>query len=309
MIIETEFKGTKAIKFENANLTAIILPEIGGKVASLFSKRKDFEVIFQNKEDVYRKASLYDDFGEFDAAGFDDAFPAIVGGNVKVGDKVIQYPDHGEIWSGSFSYVIKANQAELYFESTILSYSYKKTISLKENGLLIKYEIVNRGTEMFPCIWAAHYLVNCEENMELLLPQGTEHVVNVSSSKFLGAEATVHSYPKTLSLDGEIYHLNKIYPESAKKCEKFYTFEQLNEGSCGIFYPHKDLTYRINFDKTQFPYIGFWVTEGGFRGDYNCALEPANGFYDSIDIAKKEGKVYLLESGAILDFSMEIEIF
>ncbi len=55
------------------------------------------------------------------------------------------------------------------------------------------------------------------------------------------------------------------------------------------------MTYKLGWDKDKLPYLGFWITDGGFRGDYNCALEPSTGYYDSIDIATKNGKVsYLL---------------
>ena len=307
MITEIEFKESKAIQLENENVKAIVLPEMGGKIASLFSKEKEFELIFQNKEAVYAKASLNDNFGSFDASGFDDAFPSINGGMVKIGDKEIQYPDHGEIWSGSFSYIIKDEKVELYYKSAILPYTYKKIISLKEERLLVEYKIENIGTEAFPCIWAAHYLVNCEANMELLLPKGTKQVINVLDSNFLGKEGTVHNFPTTLDLNGNQYNLNRIYPNAANKCEKFYTYNELREGSCGVYYPSKNLRYTLNFDKDKFPYIGFWITEGGFRGDYNCALEPANGFYDSISKAEKENKLYLLKAGDILDFNMIIE--
>ena len=308
MIIECEFKGSKAILLENSYLKAIILPSIGGKVAFLFSKEKEFELIFQNKEASYKKPTIYDDFGLYDAAGFDDAFPSINKGKIKVGDKEIEYPDHGEIWSGDFSYELNDQKIELHFKSSILPYIYKKTISLNKKELLLEYEIQNIGSEDFPCIWAAHFLINCEENMEIYLPKGTKNVINVKDSDYLGNIGTIHSYPNTLDLDNKVYNLNKVFPKSYNKCEKYYTYENLEEGICGAYYPNKNITYNLKFDKNVFPYIGLWVTEGGFRGDYNCALEPANGFYDSIEIAEKEDKLYILKAGAKLEFAIEIQL-
>ena len=45
------------------------------------------------------------------------------------------------------------------------------------------------------------------------------------------------------------------------------------------------LTYRYDADKV--PYLGVWKTQGGYRGDYNIALEPCTGVYDDLYVAHK----------------------
>ena len=97
MIEKTNFKGIEAIKLENNYLKVIIIPELGGKIASIYNIEKDFELLFQNKEDIYVKPKLYDAFEKFDASGFDDAFPTIDKCSVYINNKHIEYPDHGEM--------------------------------------------------------------------------------------------------------------------------------------------------------------------------------------------------------------------
>jgi hypothetical protein len=189
-----------------------------------------------------------------------------------------------------------------------LPYTYKKIVSIENNEVILEYEITNKSSIDFPCIWAAHFLVNCHESMKLIMPDNTDEVINVISSTYLGDIGETYSYPIALDHLGKEYFLDRVYPESAKKVEKYYINQEISEGKCGIYYPHKDVTYRLHFDKNIMPYLGFWVTEGGFRGDYNCALEPANGFYDNIDIAVREGKIFTLKAGEILKFQIKIEI-
>lgn len=50
------------------------------------------------------------------------------------------------------------------------------------------------------------------------------------------------------------------------------------------------------------------VSAGGFRGDYNCALEPANGYYDDIRIAHRNQSLYYLRKGKPLQFTLELEV-
>ena len=126
MITKATFKGTDSIVLESGAVKVVILPEIGGKVASFYHKSKDFELLFQNKENFYRRPELYSPFECFDAAGFDDAFPSIDAGEVGIGDRSIQYPDHGEIWSMPFEYECYDARVELWCESKILPYTYRK---------------------------------------------------------------------------------------------------------------------------------------------------------------------------------------
>ncbi|TDT52023.1 DUF5107 domain-containing protein [Fonticella tunisiensis] len=308
MILESIFKGEKALILESEVLKVVVLPDIGGKIASIYHKGKDFELLFQNKEKIYRRPELYAAFENYDASGFDDAFPTIDACRVMYDGKKVLYPDHGEVWTSSFNYKIEDNRAYLWFKSAILPYEYKKVLELDGDRLLLKYEIINTGKDAFPCIWAMHCLINCHEDMELIFPEGTSEVINVHESSRLGEVNKVHSYPVTKDLDGRDYRLDRVLGREANHSEKYYVNGKVREGRCGAYYPHKDITYSVKFDKEKLPYIGFWVTEGGFRGDYNCALEPTNGFYDSIDITAKNGKVYSLDPGKELKFDIEINL-
>lgn len=308
MIKECLFKGCQAVKLENELIRVIVLPSMGGKVASIYKKDKEFELLYQNKEEVYKKPKIYDTFSAYDASGFDDAFPSIDISKVNISGKEILYPDHGEIWSADFTYKIEDEKVHLVYESTILKYRYEKIFSLSKDNLISDYKISNFGDYEFPCIWVMHSLIVCEEDMELIFPKGTKEIINVLNSKFLGEAGKIHSYPITMASSGKHYELNKILPLNSNNMEKYYVKGSVTEGLCGAYYPSKDVNYRIYFDKSKLPYLGFWITEGGFRGDYNCALEPANGYYDSVETAEKEQKLYKLKPNETLEFTLRIEI-
>lgn len=308
MIRESVFKGVKSFELENAVIKAIVLPDVGGKVASLYRKDKAFELLFQNKEEIYTKSTLYAPFELFDASGFDDAFPTIDSCKVMVGGREVLYPDHGEIWSATFDYEVQGEKLVLKYHSKILDYSYEKSFELEEDRLKVSYNIKNTGEHHIPCLWAFHCLINCEEDMEIIFPEGTEQVLNVHGSKHLGEIGTVHNYPIAKTPLGEAFNLNKVLPLSSNNTEKYYALGKVEKGQCGAYYPSKDVHYNVYFNKEVLPYVGFWVTEGGFRGDYNCALEPCNGYYDSIDIAEKNNALYVLCPKEELNFNIEIEM-
>lgn len=308
MIYKHVFKGIECIILENKTLKIVVLPSIGGKIASIYNKEKDFELLFQNKNNEYIHPKLNDNFAEFDASGFDDAFPTIDISEISYCGRKIIYPDHGEIWSSSLDYKLSDNDVELFVQSSILPYSYKKTISLNNENLNIVYHIENTGSEPFPCIWAMHCLVNCEENMELTFPKGTTEILNVQDSINLGKKNTSHQYPLTKDVSNQDYYLNKVYKKSCNNTEKYYVNGEVTEGKCSIYYPDHNILYCVKFDVDKMPYLGFWVTEGGFRGDYNCAFEPTNGFYDGIETAKNSKNLFYLSPDKPLDFTISLSL-
>ncbi|WP_138206835.1 hypothetical protein [Haloimpatiens lingqiaonensis] len=145
--------------------------------------------------------------------------------------------------------------------------------------------------------------------MEINFPKGTNQIINVHKSNNLGNLNSIHAYPETTTPEGKIYSLNKVGKKQLNNTEKYYVYNKIHEGVCSVYYPSKDITYKINFNKDVLPYVGFWVTEGGFRGDYNCALEPTNGFYDNIPIAKENNKLFYLRKEEALNFQICIELF
>lgn len=298
----------KSVELSNDKLRIIIIPELGGKIASVYNLEKDFELLFQNKENNYKIPELYSNFAQFDASGFDDAFPGIESESVMINEEKLLYPDHGEVWTTPFMYRIENDKLIMSCRSSILPYQYSKILYLEENSLVIHYEITNFGEYPFPCLWTMHCLINCCPDMELIFPTGTDKIELAQDSKFLGKKGEIHPFPLTESLDGNDYYLNRVLPPQSKNTEKYYVNGKVSEGKCGAYYPQKDVCFMIKYDANKLPYLGFWVTEGGFRGDYNCALEPSNGYYDSIDTAKKNNALPILEPNQKMQFSLELEL-
>jgi hypothetical protein len=73
-------------------------------------------------------------------------------------------------------------------------------------------------------------------------------------------------------------------------------------------YPSQNIRAEIFFDAAVLPYLGFWITSGGFRGDYNCAFEPSSGCYDRVSIAKANKRPDYLGPGEIKTFSLNINL-
>lgn len=136
----------------------------------------------------------------------------------------------------------------------------------------------------------------------MFLPEDLTHFRNVLDGGFLGKEGKVYS------LQNDIYDFQKMPDPDICNQVKFYGDKSIQIGRCGVYYPSKDIVYCLDYDANILPYLGVWITAGGFQGDYNCALEPANGYYDSIGKANKNHKLPVLKNGEPLEFTIGLTL-
>ena len=301
-IEEIPWKNLQGIRMENEVLSVVILPVLGGKIASLYRKDRDFELVSQYAEDRYRIPEFGSDFSEYDASGLDDTFPNISAAEVELDGEKFVYPDHGEIWSSSFETELLEDGVRLFFRSPFFDYEYEKKVYLRGGSVYLEYEICSRNTRPLPCIWTFHGLMRYEEDMELLYGNDVRRFRNVFESYELGKVDII--YPR----ENNVYDFGSVPDKHSMTMVKYYSEDKVKDGFCGYRYPSHRLECKYHYDPEKLPYLGVWITAGGYRGDYNCALEPSNGFYDDIWIAHRNQSLYYLQEGKPLQFSLELEV-
>lgn len=289
---------------ENKYIKAEVLPELGGKIKSIYYKAKEFEAVAQNTRNVYEKSDETTPFDQRDASGIDDAFPTIVKEVVVIEGKSYEYTDHGEIWRSEFQ-VMKYTETsiDMKFISKKYDYCYIKKIKLEDNQVKIMYEIQNVGEEKIPCFWTFHGLMRYEENMRFKYPKGTKEFRNVMEEKLLGEVDNIYN------MDNDSYDFTRVPKAHTLDAKKFYVEGKVSEGYCRYEYPTQGMVCELRFDEKKLPYLGMWITAGGFRGDYNCAFEPSNGFYDSVSKVWKNQTLQFLEPKEKFIFEIEIGLY
>lgn len=306
------------VTLENEILRVVSLPFMGGKITSLFHKGNAFEAAAQKGEnagqDPAKEAAVFSQersgFARY-AYGLDDAFPNIDEEDFVWRGKKRHYPDHGEIWGADFRILEQEKDfLKLCWESADFAYRYEKTLRLAGNTLRMHYRISNTGKDALPAIWTWHGLMRYEEDMEILLPEGTKQCRNVLSGSILGGTDTVYPYKSAA------YDFTKVPSATSKGAVKYYVEPEMEGGRvadsltvcCRFFYPSKKMCCLLRYDAGKLPYLGVWITAGGFLGDYNCALEPTNGFYDSISRAEKNHRLPVLAPGETMEFGLGISL-
>jgi galactose mutarotase-like enzyme len=290
---------------ENETLRACFLPAHGGKTTSLFYRPAAFELLFPNPRPCWRKAALGADFSQYEACGFDDAFPGVDAETVQLAGRAVPYPDHGEIWSTPMCALRQGDALVFSCDSALLDYHYEKSVRLEGASILYRYRITHTGQQPFPAIWTCHCLVNSEADMRIVLPEGTRFVRNVFDGGWLGPAGTRLPYPAAAGPRGPLM-LDRMPADGQFK---YYVDGPVAEGVCGYDYPRSGVGVRMEYDPSLLPYLGFWATAGGYRGDRNCALEPSTGFYDNVSEATRRGRCPVLRPGETLDFSLRLRFF
>ena len=298
------FMGADGWALENEALSAVVLPAHGGKVASIIYRPRGFELLFQNPKGVFRRAGRGDDFSMFEACGFDEAFPTVDACVFETAGETLSYPDHGELWSAAFEPKMDGGGILLSYHSPVLGYRYEKRFSLEGERLVCRYRIENPTGRDLPALWVCHLLVRCEPDMRLLLPPGVMQVQNVFSSDWLGQRRALLSWPLAEGPRGQV-DLSRMPPDGQLK---YYVRGRVRAGQCGYEYPRSGVRALLCYDPDKLPYLGFWATAGGYRGDVNCALEPANGYFDNIPTAQSFGACPVLRAGETWDFSLAVAV-
>lgn len=303
------YKGAEAFTLENEQLKVTILKSFGAKVASIYYKRQNFEVLFQPTKDEYVVPTYGDSFENYDTSGWDEMYPTIdkCAYPYDTKHKGIEMPDHGEMWGIPWNFAVEGDALKASVASPKFDYVFTRYITLKESTIHVEYEAKNIGNEPLYGIWAFHGLLACDHHSKLIL-ENVHEIINVHESASLGHIGTVHKYPLTKDVKGDNYSLDKINSSSAKKTEKFYVNGEVLKGEARITLNKGKLLLTMNFPEKKIPYLGVWINEGGFKEEYNCALEPANGFYDSVEIAKKYSKINNIMPSEVQEWFLDITL-
>lgn len=279
----------KTYTLENENLKVDISPELGCKIASIYHKQKEFEFIFQPSDGKYIKPEYAGDFSKYDTSGIDDCIPTI--DECLYPGTDIKLPDHGDTWSLAYEVLNSSpNNLEACVKLLSIPLSLKKNIRLEGNKILIDFTLTNLSGKDLYYLWAFHGLNNYNETTRLEFPEEYKNYINVQNDEIW---------------DFDIRQIKNFEENSTFK---YYFTDKLENGSVSLIHEDPGLKYTIKFDVNDNPYLGVWLTTGGFKNEKNIAIEPCNGFYDSLEKAVENNKAKEIKANSTDEWSIELNI-
>jgi galactose mutarotase-like enzyme len=305
-------QGFEALRLANDVLELRVIPELGGKIASLRDLHTGREWLWTSGELSYARHPYGTSYvAKADTGGWDECFPTVAAcQDPRTG---LWWPDHGELWSQSWEYRPEHDPDAISFYAEARGvqkpYLFSRTLRLHhgEAALELRYRVVNAGDEPLEYIWSAHPLFALEPGMRLKFPSSARFHLYYKPDSTVLYEAEPWSWP--LEVNG--FSLETLPDADTKAAFKIWS-EPLSEGWAEL--QARDGKVRFEFDPAEIPQIGLWLNLGGWSGTggrphYNLALEPCIGAQDSLFEAVQKYRLYrTLEPGAAASWNLTVRL-
>lgn len=294
------YKDRPAVRVTTAALSALFLPEDGGKLVSVTACRDGFEFLCQNPAAFYAPLAYDGSYVASECASWDDMFPTIDPYTPDAGEYAgVTYPDHGEICRLPMETEMGPDRLVMAADSRLFAIRFEKAVSIEEDGALaLTYTIENHGREDFPYIWAAHCMLKGADDLVVRTPYAEDAPV----AYMFGPDGR-ESLPRNRLMG---------YAPGTGAAYKYYYTEPTACGFVGAEYTASGHTFEMDYrgraDTAAIPYIGIWINNGSFRSLYNIALECASAPYDAPDRAMAKGCCSFLPAGETLRFTLRLRI-
>lgn len=305
-----------ALVIDNAVLRLTIVPELGGKIASLIRLESGYEYLMQPREPerADRRRSYGDNFEDYETSGFDECAPTVAEclypEEPFLGSRL---PDHGDVWCLPSAVEMVRQHICLTTHLRSLPLRLKKTVQVQENKVRLDYEATNLSQSIVKFLWSAHPLLRVEAGAEIILPKEVKEIeVGWSAEESLGKPGERCTWPEATERSGRTIKLNRIVSPSAGTAEKLFT-PRLSQGFCGMFLPRENEGIAFRFDPGLVPYLGIWICQGGWPTSraakhFTVALEPCIGRPDSLEKAVRRNECAVLPGYESMRWWMEIEV-
>lgn len=309
-IAEAAYKDARSLILESHLLRVTIVPDRGSKMASLVHKRTGFECLYQLAGETFRKAAYGDPYDRGEVAGFDEMFPTITECFCDIYPwKGTVMPDHGEVWSIPWHFEAAGSSVRLYVHGVRFPYVLSKEISFENaNTILLRYRVENTCAFPFPVMWAAHPLFNTTPGSRIILPQCVRSIMNTVPGPALGGYGGRFDYPISKTGEGKKWDLSRVGGNDGQLYFKYFSLDALDEGFAILHDPKSLETIAMVWPVEQLPYLGMWVNEGAWEGQFNVAPEPCTAPFDRWDVARQWGKLPVVPPFGCLKWELRLTV-
>ena len=292
------YKSRPALRVATATLTALILPEDGGKLVSVTSNRDGFEFLCQNPAPDYARLAYDGSYVDSECSSWDDMFPTIDPYTPDSGEYAgVTYPDHGEVCRLPMTVTPEGDAVVLSCASRLFAVDFEKRVTPEADGALaLTYTIRNNGREDFPYVWAAHCMMKGTDDLRVETP----YPADAPAAYMFGPEGR-----ETLPRDRLMG-----FTAGTGAAYKLYYTQPTDGGFLRAVYAESGHAFEMDYrdSAAAIPYVGLWINNGEFKDYYNIALECASAPYDAPHKAMEKGYCSVLPAGESLTFTVRVRV-
>lgn len=293
----------------NSDLTVMVIPEEGGRVASLRCAESCLEFLTQtNHPSAVRGPSFDNRFQDGACAGIEECVPTV--GSCGEQTEGGSAPDHGDFWQIPWE-VTHADKTRLCLEAIGFSrpLRYHKELSLEGRRLIIRSRITNIATAGVSFLYACHPLLAIESGDRVVLP----HEVS-SLQLYYSRAAEIGVPPLTVPWPGSASQpLDIVRSAETGFAAMLYT-RRLQQGSCGLYRSSRRQGLTVRFDPQLLPFLGLWLCYGGWPDEtqgerqHAVALEPTVAPCNTLQEAQLARAAKQLKPNETMEWEIEFDV-
>lgn len=279
----------KILLLESDELRVEVVPALGGKITSVYSRTCGYEFLWRNRALRLERLPSDSDYDSNFYGGIDELLPNDIPETVSGAS----LPDHGELWTLPLEWKTDEQCIRMWGELPIFGLRYEKTVRLpsKRNSIDISYRISNPGSVPKPFLWKLHAALNITAGDIIVCPAGEAEPVDLAWTRW----GHTNPFPWPL-VNGD---RADIVPPPNGQVDFLYLY-QLSRGLMAWQRPSAGLEFAYEFDRTVFPYCWLFASYGGFGGHYTAILEPCTAMPIALTEASKIGQCSVLAPGGEL---------
>jgi len=304
---DLQCNGCRILRLENKLLSVEVMPEVGGKIYSLFHKPENREYLWRHpnvQPAVVPPGTSYDDnFSGCWDEQFPNDEPCDYQGN--------SYPDHGELWTQRAHWDIKRSDDSITLytcvETPVTKCRMERWLTLTVNSTVIrfKHRLSNLSDRAIDYIWKFHPALTVTGSHEILIPARAGLIAEPGSGR-LSANTREFIWPHVPGHEGQTIDLSKV-PDKGGEIEfrdpgyEMVYLTELTAGWCAVLDHSTRTGFGLAFDKKLFNNIWLFQTFGGWQGLHVAVLEPSTGYPYNLAEAAQNGRTSRLVPGQVIE--------
>lgn len=284
----------EATRLENETVRVVIEPRFGGKVTSLYDKRRGIEWLWRNPQLGFREAVYGESYVEgLDSGGWDEVFPSVQPCDIQLasGTKT-RVPDHGDLVQLPWEVTSESPvHVDMRAGGRCLPFDFRRGMRLMGDELRISYRLRNTGNRPFPWIWCAHPLLPLESIASIKV-----------DAEFRVLGGLVDAEP----LLDQWVRLEQLPPRDGAWAVKLFSERGAADG-VGLRH-ESGASLRFSWDVGELPYLALWINNGGWSGTggdpyFNLGIEPTNAPDDDLG---RCGEAATIAAGETVEWSLAV---
>ena len=297
---------------ENQELLLEFIPECGGKIYNLISKKTGRQWLWHNPNIKLAKPEYGDSFTSLlDSGGWDEIFPSVLPCHIVQNDGLeLIVPDHGDIVSlPVFIRQPDAQTLVLVTKGKCADFEFRRRISLSDNVIEFNFSVNNAGNKPFPFLWSSHPLFRYDKNMEIDFDCSVPFTVESVFGAAPFQPGDSFRWPGTNGLNNFLDHSKTDLEPFAMKF-----FSDVDSVS-SLSLTSTDSQERLIFswDNRFARHLGIWMNCGGWSGvgipgDYSLGIEPTTAPTDDLAKAVDSKQAYCLKPGEQKSWAIHVAL-